>query len=232
MHVNHFLGDYALLSWIGQQLAHTIWAGWWHEHGARLLNGLVTSAAGVLLAIFVVNVWLRRSRLMRRLTPEAANLLWLLLVVVLFGGSALVFSSTVLPSPLANARRLVTTIAALHEPIYTDQFTAGDLAYLSRYRPMNVKSAGSLDERMMKSLLTKRTGCVLVHEPELDQLANDGLHVSAAAYDLLRRQPPGWTVVAQFPSVENPLEHVALICTGSRSRPSGVEVEQHERRPA
>jgi hypothetical protein len=227
------LGDTtAFLAWVAGRLTHTTLAGWWHAHGARLLNGVTISASGVLLAAVVVCIWQWNARRATRPGLAAQRLLWLLLLLGLFGGSSAIFASTLLPSRAGNVRRLAATVATLRSPVYTDQFTAGELDYLLRYHDANVHNAGSLDDHTMKTLLANRTGCILIHEPELDQLANDGLRVSPAAYALLRRQPAGWSVVVAFPSVENPLEHVAVVCARSGRRVAGSDGEQHGRHPA
>jgi uncharacterized protein YbdZ (MbtH family) len=121
-------------------------------------------------------------------------------------------------------------VAALSGPIYTDQFTASDLAYLLHYGATNIRSEGSLDNQTMSILLHVSRGCIIVNEPELDQLAGDGLAVSASAYSLPWRLPAGWMLVARFPSAENALEHVAVMC--AQGRPASiVEVQaSHGRR--
>jgi uncharacterized protein YbdZ (MbtH family) len=82
----------------------------------------------------------------------------------------------------------------------------------------------------MSILLHVSRGCIIVNEPELDQLAGDGLAVSASAYSLPWRLPAGWMLVARFPSAENALEHVAVMC--AQGRPASiVEVQaSHGRR--
>jgi hypothetical protein len=146
--------------------------------------------------------------------------LWVSLVVLVFGGSGLVFSLASLPSRVSNVRRLAPIVAALSGPIYTDQFTAHDLTYLLHYRVKSIRSAGALDNHTMSSLLHMSRGCIIVNEPELDQLAGDGLAVSASAYNLPWRRPAGWMLVDRFPSAENALEHVAVMC--AQGQPTSI----------
>jgi hypothetical protein len=111
-------------------------------------------------------------------------------------------------------------VAALSGPMYTDQFTASDLTYLLHYGAKNIRGAGSLDNHTMSRLLHMSRGCIIVNEPELDQLASDGLAVSAMAYNLPWRRPAGWIRVDRFPSAENALEHVAVMC--AQGQPTSI----------
>jgi hypothetical protein len=121
---------------------------------------------------------------------------------------------------VSNVRRLAPIVAALSGPMYTDQFTANDLTYLLHYGATNIRSEGPLDNQTMSSLLHMSKGCLIVNEPELDQLVSDGLAVAASAYNLLWRRPAGWMLVARFPSAENALEHVAVMC--AQGRPASI----------
>jgi uncharacterized protein YbdZ (MbtH family) len=110
--------------------------------------------------------------------------------------------------------------AELSGPIYTDQFTANDLTYFLHYGATNIRGEGPLDNQTMSNLLHRGRGCLIVNEPELDQLVGDGLAVAASAYSLLWRRPAGWMLVARFPSAENALEHVAVVC--AQGRPASI----------
>ena len=211
----------ALLTWMSHLLGfRSARAHWWHQHGARLLDAALISGGMLLLVVLAWTLWHLRARLNRHSGRAVDDWLWASLVVLVFGGSGLVFSLASLPTRVSNVRRLVPIVAALSGPVYTDQFTATDLTYLLHYRAKNIRSAGSLDDQTMSSLLHMSRGCLIVNEPELDQLAGDGLTVSASAYTLPWRRPAGWILVDRFPSAENALEHVAVVC--AQGQPTSI----------
>jgi hypothetical protein len=203
----------ALLTWMSHLLGlRSARAHWWHQHGARLVDAALISGSTLLLVVMAWTLWHFRARLNGHSGRDFDHRLWASLVVLVFGGSGLVFSLASLPNRVSNVRRLAPIVAALSGPIYTDQFTAHDLTYLLHYEAKNIRSAGSLDQRTTSNLLRMSRGCIIVNEPELDQLAGDGLAVSVSAYNLLWRRPAGWMLVDRFPSAENALEHVAVMC--------------------
>jgi len=221
----------ALLTWMSHLLGfRSARAHWWHQHGARLLDAALISGGMLLLVVIAWSLWHLRACLNRHSGRAFDYRLWVSLVVLVFGGSGLVFSLASSPSRVSNVRRLAPIVAALSGPIYTDQFTAHDLTYLLHYRVKSIRSAGALDNHTMSSLLHMSRGCIIVNEPELDQLAGDGLAVSASAYNLPWRRPAGWMLVDRFPSAENALEHVAVMC--AQGQPTSiVEVRtRHGRR--
>jgi hypothetical protein len=186
----------------------------------------------LLLVVIAWSLWHLRARLIGHSGGAFDYRLWASLVVLVFGGSGLIFSFASLPSRVSNVRRLAPIVAALSGPIYADQVTANDLTYLHHYGATNIRSEGSLDNQTMRILLHMRRGCIIVNEPELDQLVGDGLTVSASAYNLLWHQRAGWMSVDRFPSAENALEHVAVMCAQGRPT-STVEVRvSHGRRRA
>jgi hypothetical protein len=211
----------ALLTWMSHLLGfRSARAHWWHQHGARLLDAALISGSMLLLVVIAWALWHLRARLNRHSGRAFDDWLWACLVVLVFGGSGLVFSLASLPSRVSNVRRLAPIVAALSGPMYTDQFTASDLTYLLHYGAKNIRGAGSLDNHTMSSLLHMSRGCIIVNEPELDQLASDGLAVSAMAYNLPWRRPAGWIRVDRFPSAENALEHVAVMC--AQGQPTSI----------
>jgi hypothetical protein len=211
----------ALLTWMSHLLGfRSARAHWWYQHGARLLDAALISGSMLLLVVLAWALWHLRARLNRHSGRAVDDWLWASLVVLVFGGSGLVFSLASLPTRVSNVRRLVPIVAALSSPVYTDQFTATDLTYLLHYGAKNIRSAGSLDNQTMSSLLHMSRGCLIVNEPELDQLAGDGLAVSASAYTLPWRRPAGWILVDRFPSAENALEHVAVVC--AQGQPTSI----------
>jgi hypothetical protein len=210
-----------LLNWMSHLLGfRSARAHWWHQHGARLLDAAFISGSMLLLVVVAWTLWHLRARLIAHSGQDFEYLLWASLVVLVFGGSGLVFSLASLPSRVSNVRRLAPIVAALPGPIYTDQFTANDLTYLLHYGATNIRSEGSLDDQTMSILLHMSKGCIIVNEPELDQLVGDGLTVSASAYSLPWRRPAGWMLADRFPSAENALEHVAVMC--AQGRPTSI----------
>ena len=211
----------ALLNWMSHLLGfRAARAHWWHQHGARFLDAALISGSTLLLVAIAWTLWHRRARLIGHSGRAFDDRLWASLVVLVFGGSGLVFSLASLPSRVSNVRRLAPMAAELSGPIYTDQFTANDLTYLLHYGATKIRGEGPLDNQTMSILLHKRRGCIIVNEPELDQLVGDGLTVSASAYSLLWRRPTGWMLADRFPSAENALEHVAVMC--AQGRPASI----------
>ncbi len=201
---------------------------WWRQHGARLVDSLLISGGALLLVAVAIVAWrlsLRRPSSDRGLSPYRR---WVSLVVVAFGGSALLFIAASRPDKVANTRRLIPLLAALSRPIYADQATAGDLSYLLRYQQDGIVDAGSLDNATVTAILAARKGCIVVNEPELDVLAGDGLRVSPLTYALPRRQPRGWALMTSFEAADNPLERVAIVC--ARGRPSSSSIRPRNAR--
>ncbi len=193
-------------------------ARWWHMHGARLVDALAISGGALLLALVAWVVWRRRAGLVGSRAGIAGRHIWMALLAGVFAGSGLLFSALSLPNRVDNARRLAPMVGRLPGPIYTDQFTYDELAYVLRYRTEGMLNRGALDDRALRSLLDARQGCIIVNEPELDQLTDDGFRVAPAAYGLLERRPAGWALVERFPSADNPLEHVAVVCARGAAR--------------
>ena len=221
----------AFLDWLARALhLSAARALWWRQHGARLVDSLFISGGALLLVGVLLVAWrlfLRRPSSDRGLSPYRR---WvsLVLVLVAFGGSALLFTVASQPDKVANARRLIPMLASLPRPIYADQATAGDLSYLLRYQQDGVVDAGSLDNAMLTPILAAKKGCIVVNEPELDVLAGDGLRVAPLTYALPHRQPRGWALMTSFEAADNPLERVAIVC--ARGRPSSSSIRPRDTR--
>jgi len=219
----------AFLDWLARALhLSAARALWWRQHGARLVDSLLISGGALLLVAVAIVAWrlsLRRPSSDRGLSPYRR---WVSLVVVAFGGSALLFMAASRPDKVANAQRLIPLLAALSRPIYADQATAGDLSYLLRYQQDGIVDAGSLDNAMVTAILAARKGCIVVNEPELDVLAGDGLRVSPLTYALPRRPPRGWALMTSFAAADNPLERVAIVC--ARGQPSSSSIHPRNAR--
>jgi len=177
------------------------------------------------LSLVAWRLSLRRPSSDRGLSPYQR---WVSLVLVAFGGSALLFTVALQPDKVANARRLIPMLAALPRPIYADQATAGDLSYLLRYQQDGIVDAGSLDNAMVTAILAAKKGCIVVNEPELDVLAGDGLRVAPLTYALPHRQPRGWALMTSFEAADNPLERVAIVC--AQGRPSSSSIRPRDAR--
>ncbi len=205
----------SLLEWISQTLGfHGARALWWHRHGAHALDYLLISFGGLLLAVLGWTVWRMRARLVGRDSLVAQARLWGVLLALVFGGSALLFTLEILPDRMADDRRLAPIVAGLHGPIYTDVPTAHALSFLFDYRSPSIRSTVLLDDPTVNALLAKRRGCLVVNEPELDYLMNSigrGLG-STDVYGLLERPPAGWFLTSRFRSATNPLEYVEVVC--------------------
>ncbi len=222
----------AFLAWLARALhLNAGRALWWRQHGARLVDSLLISGGALLLVGLSLVVWRLSLRRPSPATRRPPYRLRIALVLVAFGGSALLFTAASQPDKVANAQRLIPLLAALPHPIYADQATTGDLSYLLRYQPDGIVDAVSLDNAMVTAILAARKGCIVVNEPELDVLAGDGLRVSPLTYALPRRQPRGWALMASFEAANNPLEHVAVVCAQGQPGASDPPRARRERLP-
>jgi hypothetical protein len=210
-----------LLRWIGDALGlHGAHAHWWRQHGMRVVSDVTVCGGSLLLAVMAITLWHYRQRLPGNVGRKDERLLWNVLVLAVFGGSAMIFSVVSLPSSLhdstlSDSRRLVSVLRLEPRPIYTDRYTAIELGELSSlFHEMNgdVRGQRIMDARTTIRLLSMKRGCILLSEPGLDHLASYGAPASASISFVERHAGPSWRLVTYQSSAENPLEHIMVLC--------------------
>lgn len=183
----------------------------YYRDAAGLLDAWAFALWGLALAAAAVLVWRGRSRLV---APQHEYRLWVALIILVFGGSALWYSLISAPETDTNFWALAPSIARLPAPVYTDRYTAFDLAYLSAYHDSNIRSVGYLPDKRVRSLLARRRGCFLLSQPHLTREAEADLAGTSTAVVLnaVQHPPAGWTVVKRVAATENPYASIVVLC--------------------
>jgi hypothetical protein len=179
--------------------------------GATLLDARLFALWCLVLVALALLVWHGRRRLVK---PEHVRQLWVVLIGLVFAGSALTYSIFSEPDTDVNFRSLAPYISGLPAPVYTDRYTAFDLGYLSAYRALNVRSSGYLTNDRIRPILQRHRGCLLLSESQLDRENQSrlGQDRSSTAFEALRHPPPGWIIVKRVAAIENPLESIVVLC--------------------
>lgn len=185
--------------------------------GARLLDAWTFALWALLLIALALLAWRVRSRF---INPQSDLRLWIGLVLLVLGGSALWYSLVSEPDTDTNFWALAPSIARLPAPVYTDRYTAFDLAYLSGYDDPNVRSAGYLTDARVRPILKRRRGCFLLSQPQLErERASNLAHASTAVIFAASQHPPsGWHVIQRITATENPLASIVILCAHGPSR--------------
>jgi hypothetical protein len=182
-----------------------------HANAAKLLDERLFALWGVFLIALALIIWRLRTHIVK---PRYEHRLWMSLIVLVFGGSALMYSLVSEPDTDTNFWSLAPYVAKLPAPVYTDRYTAFVLGYLSGYRDLNIRSTGYLPDSRVRPLLRRHQGCFLVSEPQLEREKGDNLAQGSPAiiFGVLHHPPPGWVIVKRVAATENPLESIIVLC--------------------
>jgi hypothetical protein len=177
------------------------------------MSTFTTSGCMLLLTIAAWLLLQRHHHSASSCTHARHNALYgVYLLVVVFCGSAILFVVLAIPNKTTDARRLSPQLASLPMTTFTDTITARELRYLSAFRTHPRVSVTSFFGSDLVAILHKRSGCLLISEPQLHELQSNRNLISGRSFGLLEKPPAGWFPWEMRPSAQTPFEHVGIIC--------------------